>query len=94
MELTENTTYTESSSPFKGRSWYDWLFAAVLLVGEGEPSGEPVEPDVHCLSRPVAPNRLRAMVGSKLAPRPAGVLSSAAGTVQSRTPTRSCLRGS
>ena len=33
MELTENTTYSESSSPLKGRSWYDWLFAALLLVG-------------------------------------------------------------
>jgi cytochrome c-type biogenesis protein CcsB len=33
MELTENTTYAESSSVFKGRSWFDWLFAALLLVG-------------------------------------------------------------
>ena len=33
MELTENTTYAESSSLFKGRSWFDWLFAALLLVG-------------------------------------------------------------
>ena len=33
MELTENTTYAEGSNPFKGRSWFDWLFAALLLVG-------------------------------------------------------------
>ena len=33
MELTENTTYAEGGNPFKGRSWFDWLFAALLLVG-------------------------------------------------------------
>ena len=58
---------------------------AVLLAGEGEPAGEPAEPDVHLLSRPVAPNRLRAMVGSKLGPRAPAAFPAA--TVQSRTPT-------
>ena len=33
MELTENTTYAESSNLLKGRSWFDWLFAALLLAG-------------------------------------------------------------
>ncbi len=33
MELTENTTYAESSSLFKGRGWFDWLFAGLLLAG-------------------------------------------------------------
>ncbi|MFM2341955.1 MAG: hypothetical protein RLZZ592_1608 [Pseudomonadota bacterium] len=52
---------------------------AVLLQAPGEMLPEPPESDVHALTCPVAPNRLRAMVGSKLAPR----------LVQSRTPTRS-----
>ena len=53
----------------------------------GDPTGStftPHEPDVHALPHPVAPNRLRAMVGAKLGPRPAAT---PAGTVQSRSPT-------
>lgn len=47
---------------------------AVVLVGEGAAAseGDPVgvtEPGVHLLARPVAPNRLRAMVNFKLSTR-------------------------
>ena len=69
---------------------------AVLLLHQlpaGDPTGStftPHEPDVHALPHPVAPNRLRAMVGAKLGPRPAAtpaVPPKAGGTVQSRSPT-------
>ena len=69
--------------------------AVVLLhqLPSGDPTGStftPNEPDVHALPHPVAPNRLRAMVGAKLVPRPAATPAApptAAGTVQSRSPT-------
>lgn len=33
MELTQNPTYTENPGFFKGRSVFDWIFAALLLAG-------------------------------------------------------------
>ena len=41
---------------------------AVVLVSDGDPTAV-TEPDVHLLARPVAPNRLRAMVNFKLSTR-------------------------
>ncbi|MFM2345473.1 MAG: hypothetical protein RL654_226 [Pseudomonadota bacterium] len=66
---------------------------AVLLLHQlppGDPTGStfaPHEPDVHGLPHPVPPNRLRAMVGAKLGPRPPSPSAGAVGTVQSRSPT-------
>jgi two-component system, sensor histidine kinase len=42
---------------------------AVLLSDGGGDAGASAEPDIHLLARPVAPNRLRAMVNFKLSPR-------------------------
>ena len=33
MELTQNPSYTETTSLLKSRTWFDWLFLAVLAVG-------------------------------------------------------------
>jgi cytochrome c-type biogenesis protein CcsB len=33
MELTQNPTYTENPGLLKGRSVFDWIFAALLLAG-------------------------------------------------------------
>lgn len=44
------------------------LPAVLLSDGEGD-SPPPTEPDIHLLARPVAPNRLRAMVNFKLSAR-------------------------
>lgn len=33
MELTQNPTFTENPGFFKGRSVFDWIFAALLLAG-------------------------------------------------------------
>lgn len=33
MELTQNPTYTENPGLFRGRSVFDWIFAALLLAG-------------------------------------------------------------
>jgi cytochrome c-type biogenesis protein CcsB len=33
MELTQNSSYTENPGLFKGRSVFDWIFAALLLAG-------------------------------------------------------------
>lgn len=49
------------------------IFGAALpavLLSDGEGEGPPAtEPDIHLLARPVAPNRLRAMVNFKLSAR-------------------------
>ena len=33
MELTQNPSYTETTSLLKSRTWFDWLFLAVLAAG-------------------------------------------------------------
>jgi cytochrome c-type biogenesis protein CcsB len=33
MELTQNPSYTETTSLLKSRTWFDWLFLAVLATG-------------------------------------------------------------
>ncbi len=33
MELTQNPTVTESTGLLKSRTWFDWIFLAVLAVG-------------------------------------------------------------
>jgi cytochrome c-type biogenesis protein CcsB len=33
MELTQNPSYTETNSLLKSRTWFDWLFLAVLAAG-------------------------------------------------------------
>ncbi|MCE2870577.1 MAG: c-type cytochrome biogenesis protein CcsB [Oxalobacteraceae bacterium] len=33
MELTQNPTYTESTGLLKSRTWFDWIFLAVLAAG-------------------------------------------------------------
>ena len=33
MELTQNPSYTETTSLLKSRTWFDWLFLAVLAFG-------------------------------------------------------------
>ena len=33
MELTQNPSYTETTGLLKSRTWFDWLFLAVLATG-------------------------------------------------------------
>ena len=33
MELTQNPSYTETTSLLKSRTWFDWLFLAILSAG-------------------------------------------------------------